>query len=105
VTRFESGLKRALSISEELGGAVTILHHDSGIANEEQVWLKSRPLGSAGPDELGMNLYEDTFSWIAKSFPGHEQQAERACRHMRAVYRSWQYLTKGPGPVLNLLSD
>jgi MinD-like ATPase involved in chromosome partitioning or flagellar assembly len=105
VTRFESGLVHALSISQELGDGVTILHHDPGIAYEEQVWHRPRPLDSEGPGDPGMILFDDTLSWIGKSFPGHEQQTERARRRMRAVYRSWQDLAKGSGPSLNLLAD
>jgi MinD-like ATPase involved in chromosome partitioning or flagellar assembly len=105
VTRFESGLSQALSISEELGEGVTILRHDPGIAHEEQVWHRPRPLDAEGPGAPGMILFDDTLSWIGKSFPGHEQQTERARRRMRAVYRSWQYLTRGFAPSLNLLAD
>lgn len=108
VTRVETRLVRSANVSDilqEFGDSVRVLPHDPGIANEEQVWLRSRPHHSAAWDDVGMALFAATLRWIAKSFPGHEQHAERAQRRMTAVYLGWQYLTRGGlrswGPVPN----
>jgi hypothetical protein len=106
VTRVEGRLTRVLNVLDDLDcGRVTLLRHDSGIASAEQVWQRSQPPRSIGIEDPGMILFEDTLSWIGMSFPGHEHQVERARRRMRAVYWTWQYLTRGPGPHLGLFPD
>jgi MinD-like ATPase involved in chromosome partitioning or flagellar assembly len=81
-----------LGVLDELGGPITVLPHDSGIANEEQVWLRSRPIRSADPNDVGMVLFAATLRWIASSFPAFGPLARSAERRMRAVHHSLQQL-------------
>jgi MinD-like ATPase involved in chromosome partitioning or flagellar assembly len=98
ITRVTPGSKHSsnifLLIKERLG-SVAVLPHDSAIANEERVlsgWGPGR--SEADDDDAGKELFSATLSWIAESFPGHKQDAERARRRMEAVYRAWQELTR-----------
>ena len=83
-------------LREVLGDTVTVLPHDSGIANEERLLAHGR-LGQAAKsgdeDDDGKELFSATLSWIAGAFPGHQQDAERARHRMEAVHHTWQHLT------------
>jgi MinD-like ATPase involved in chromosome partitioning or flagellar assembly len=95
LTRVENRLvrpHRVAEIFEEFEGSITILPHDPGLANGEQVWRRSRP---HDPEDAGMSLFQATLGWIAKAFPGHEGQAAAAQRRMWAVCEAWLYLTRG----------
>jgi MinD-like ATPase involved in chromosome partitioning or flagellar assembly len=103
ITRVPSGSTNSSNVSrliEELGGmggSVAVLPHDSGIANEERVFSDWRPGQSARRDDnedTGRRLFFATLSWIAESFPGHKQEAERARRRMEAIHYAWQDLTR-----------
>ena len=84
-------------IIKELGDSVAVLPHDSAITDEERV-LSSWGLGQSVQREddssSGKELFSATLSWIAKSFPGHEQAAEKARCRMEAVYHTLQHLTR-----------
>ena len=56
-----------------------------------------RPGQSSNPDDAeyaGEGLFSATLDWIAASFPGYKEDAERAQRRMKAVHSAWQYLTR-----------
>lgn len=97
ITRVSSGSSHSPNVSrlmKELGDSVAILPHDSAIANEERVlsgWGHTR---ADDDDDAGKELFSATLGWIAESFPGHKQDAERARRRMEAVHRIWQDLTQ-----------
>jgi cellulose biosynthesis protein BcsQ len=100
ITRVTSGSRHSSHISrllKELGESVAVLPHDSAIANEERVltgWGPGKSENSGDDDDAGKELFSATLNWIAESFPGHKQDAERARRRMEAVYRAWQDLTR-----------
>ncbi len=100
ITRVTSGSiysSHVSGIMKELGDSVAVLPHDSAIANEERVLSGWGAGHSAQKDEdngSGKELFSATLDWIAKSFPGHEQAAERARRRMGAVHHTWQHLTR-----------
>jgi MinD-like ATPase involved in chromosome partitioning or flagellar assembly len=97
VTSRSDGPSIVARLKHRIGDSVGILPHDSAMANEERVlsgWSASRPTTSDDNDRGGMALFSATLSWIAKSFPGHQQDAERARRRMEAVYFTWQELTR-----------
>jgi MinD-like ATPase involved in chromosome partitioning or flagellar assembly len=100
ITRVASRSARSSNVSrltEQLGGSVEVLPHDSGIANEERVfsrWLPSHAVDVNDPDDTREELFSATLGWIAKSFPGHKQDAERAANRMKAVHDAWQHLTR-----------
>ena len=81
-----------------LGWSVSVLPHDSAIANEERVlsgWGPGHLTDSNNDhDDAGTELFTATLDWIASSFPVHKDDAEKARRRMEAVYRTWQYLTQ-----------
>lgn len=99
ITRVASGSSHSPNVSrliKELGGSVSVLPHDSAIADEEHVlssWGASQRSSSDKDDDAGTELFSATLGWIAKSFPGHEREAEKARRRMVAVHRAWRDLT------------
>jgi len=99
ITRVTTGSTNSTYVSQitkELGGSVAVLPHDSGITNKERVLSGWRSSQSAGSDDnsAGNELFSATLAWIAESFPGHKQDAERARRRMEAVHGIWQDLTR-----------
>ena len=97
MTRVVSGSGDNVSrLMKELGCSAKVLPHDSGIAKEERVWSGWRP-GQADAldarDDSGEELFSATLKWIAESFPGQKEVAERARRRMMAVNEAWKYLT------------
>lgn len=100
LTRIPSGSTRSdqvARIGKLLGGSVTVLPHDSGIASEERLLAHGRStlaIHGNDDDDDGKELFSATLTWIAQAFPGHKQDAERARHRMEAVHRTWQHLTR-----------
>lgn len=97
ITRVSSGSRYSSNVSrlmKELGDSVAVLPHDSAIANEERVLSGWGHTSTDDDDDAGKELFSATLSWIAESFPGHKQDADRARRRMEAVHRTWQDLTR-----------
>ncbi len=100
ITRVTSGSRHSPNVTrlmEELGDSVAVLPHDSAIANEERVlsgWGAAHSTRTDEDDSAGKELFSATLGWIAESFPGHEQAAERARRRMETVHHAWQHLTR-----------
>lgn len=102
LTRVPSGSAnsaRVAQIGKALGGAVTVLPHDSGIASDERLLAQGRAStttnwGDHDNDGDGRELFSATLKWIAAAFPGHKEDAENAGRRMEAVHRTWQHLTR-----------
>ena len=100
ITRVAPISGRASSVSriiEEFGGSVSVLPHDSGIANKERV-LSSGTSGESikeqEDDDTRPELFPATLRWIAESFPIHKEAAESARLRMLAVHQAWQHLTR-----------
>ena len=100
LTRVPSASTRAPyidRISKALGGSLTVLPHDSGIASEERLLAHGRSgeaADSSQANDDGKALFAATLTWIAEAFPGHKQDAERARHRMEAVHHTWQHLTR-----------
>ncbi len=102
ITRVAAGSTHSDSVSkivQQLGGDASVLPHDSEIANEERVLSGWRSGQSADSDneDGATQLFAATLSWIAGSFPGHKEDADKARRRMEAVYRTWRDLTRSRG--------
>jgi MinD-like ATPase involved in chromosome partitioning or flagellar assembly len=72
ITRVALGADAAHHVSrvaQALGGTVTVLPHDSGIANEEQVFSRSYGTFSTSDEP---ELFSTTLDWITRTFLGPE---------------------------------
>ncbi len=91
----EQGVTSHVKVLEkELGGPVAVLPHDSGITIRERMLAGTGTRSEArDDDDDGNKLFSATLNWIAKTFPGHARDAEKARSRMEAVHQTWRHLT------------
>jgi hypothetical protein len=90
--------RKLLQLQADLGDFATPLPHDSAFLDKERLLGGGERPRSAGFGDSGgpkEKLFSATLNWIAKSFPGHARDAERARQRMEAIYHVWQDLVSG----------